>query len=383
MHLVIKLDEVLILKKYVVLLLVLVIFVMPIKVSAVSVSAKAAVVLNGDDGEVIFSKNDDQKLPMASTTKIMTGLLLCEYGNFEREITVTEKMLMVEGSSMGLLPGDKITLHDLLYGLMLASGNDAANVIAYVLGGSIDGFVNQMNQKAKELGLDNTHFATPSGLDADDHYTTAYELGILTLYAMKNAEFAKAVFCEKATLNYGNPPYKRSLTNHNKMLKMYDGAVGVKTGFTKKSGRCLVTAAKRDGKFVIAVTLNAPSDWSDHKKLLDYGFSQIKQTHYSPSIDCYNLPVINGKSEIFSVKIEPLTLNTLDTEDIKSEVFLPKFLYAPIEKGDCLGKVVYYQGKKVIFEKEILAQSDVAACEIPKNTVDIVFENFKHILRNI
>ena len=370
-------------KKYVVLLLVLVIFVMPIKVSAVSVSAKAAVVLNGDDGEVIFSKNDDQKLPMASTTKIMTGLLLCEYGNFEREITVTEKMLMVEGSSMGLLPGDKITLHDLLYGLMLASGNDAANVIAYVLGGSIDGFVNQMNQKAKELGLDNTHFATPSGLDADDHYTTAYELGKLTLYAMKNAEFAKAVSCEKATLNYGNPPYKRSLTNHNKMLKMYDGAVGVKTGFTKKSGRCLVTAAKRDGKFVIAVTLNAPSDWSDHKKLLDYGLSQIKQTHYSPSIDCYNLPVINGKSEIFSVKIEPLTLNTLDTEDIKSEVFLPKFLYAPIEKGDCLGKVVYYQGKKVIFEKEILAQSDVAACEIPKNTVDIVFENFKHILRNI
>ena len=215
--------------------------------NALAVSAKAAVVLCGDTGEVIFSKNENQKLSMASTTKIMTGLLLCEYGNFEREITVTKEMLRVEGSSMGLLAGDKVTLHDLLYGLMLASGNDAANVIAFVLGGSVDGFVQKMNQKAEDLGLENTRFATPSGLDDENHYTTALELAKLTRYALCNEEFAKVVACEKAPLNYGNPPYKRSLTNHNKLLKTYDGAVGVKTGFTKKSGRCLVGAAERDG----------------------------------------------------------------------------------------------------------------------------------------
>ncbi len=370
-------------KKYIVSVLVLAFLLLPFKASAVSVSAKAAVLLNGDNGEVIYSKNADAKLPMASTTKIMTGLLLCEYGNFEREITVTDKMLKVEGSSMGLLAGDKVTLHDLLYGLMLASGNDAANVIAYVIGGSLDGFVNKMNDKAKELGLKNTHFATPSGLDADDHYTTAYELGKLALYALQNEKFAEAVSCEKATLNYGNPPYKRTLTNHNKMLKMYDGAVGVKTGFTKKSGRCLVSAAKRDGKFVVAVTLNAPSDWQDHKALLDYGFSAIKQTQYSPIVDSYNLPVINGAQEALTVEIEPFTVNALETEDIESEVYLPKFLYAPIKNGERIGSVVYSQGGKIIGEKEILAHNSIPALEMQKSAKDIVIENFKHILRNI
>jgi len=371
------------LKKCIVAVLLLTFLLMPINVGAVSVSAKAAVLLNGDNGEVIYSKNADQRLPMASTTKIMTGLLLCEYGNFEREITVTAEMLRVEGSSMGLLPGDKVTLHDLLYGLMLASGNDAANVIAFVIGGSLDGFVQKMNDKARQLGLKNTHFATPSGLDADDHYTTAYELGKLALYALGNQEFAKAVACERATLNYGNPPYRRTLTNHNKMLKMYDGAVGVKTGFTKKSGRCLVTAAKRDGKFVVAVTLNAPSDWSDHKAMLDYGFSAIKQTQYSPMVDSYNLPVINGSKEALTVDIKPFTVNTLETEDIESQVYLPKFLYAPVNSGDKLGYIVYSQGGKTIGKKDIVSSHSISALESKKTVFDILIENFKHILRNI
>ena len=233
-------------KRLVSVLVVFLLVIIPLNVSALSTSAKAAVVLNGDDGEIIYSQNADMRLPMASTTKIMTGILLCEYGNFEKQITVTEEMLRVEGSSMGLLAGDRVTLHDLLYGLMLASGNDAANVIAFVLGGSLDGFVNMMNEKAKDLGLSDTHFATPSGLDAQDHYTTAYELAKITQYAMQNEDFAAAVSCEKTVLNYGNPPYKRSLTNHNKMLNLFDDAVGVKTGFTKKSGRCLVSAARKD-----------------------------------------------------------------------------------------------------------------------------------------
>ncbi len=370
-------------KRYITVVMVFALLLLPFNISAVTVSAKAAVVLNGDNGEVIYEKNANEQLSMASTTKIMTGLLLCEYGNFEREITVTQEMLMVEGSSMGLLAGDRVTLHDLLYGLMLASGNDAANVIAFVLGGSIEGFVEMMNQKAQELGLENTHFATPSGLDADDHYTTALELGKLAVYAMQNEEFAKAVASERAVLNYGNPPYRRSLTNHNKLLKMYDGAVGVKTGFTKKSGRCLVSAARRDGKLVVAVTLNAPNDWSDHITMLDYGLSAIKQTQFSPLVNSYNIPVINGESDTLTVDIEPFTVNSLETENIECEVYLPKFMYAPIKKGEILGNAVYTQNGKIIGEKQLLSKNDIAQEIGTKSGLRVVLENARYIFDNI
>ena len=356
---------------------------LPIKVDALSVSAKSAVVINGDNGEIIYSKNADQKMPMASTTKIMTGLLLCEYGNFEREITVTTEMLRVEGSSMGLLAGDKVTLHDLLYGLMLASGNDAANVIAFTVGGSLDGFVKMMNDKAKELGLKNTSFETPSGLDGENHYTTSFELAILTRHAMQNEDFAKAVSCESAALNYGNPPYRRTLNNHNKLLKMYDSAVGVKTGFTKKSGRCLVSAARKDGKYVIAVTLNAPSDWQDHKLLLDYGLSSIKQTHCSPPFESYNIPVVNGVKQSLTVKTTDYVVNSLDTENITCKVFLPQFLYAPVKMGDTVGSVVYYQNGKILASVPIKAESNIQLCYSEKNFLTSFFNNIKSILVNI
>lgn len=370
------------LKRLVSVLIIFVLVLIPLNVSALSTSAKAAVVLNGDNGEIIYSQNADTRLSMASTTKIMTGLLLCEYGNFQREITVTEEMLKVEGSSMGLLPGDRVTLHDLLYGLMLASGNDAANVIAFVLGGSLDGFVKMMNKKADDLGLVNTNFATPSGLDADDHYTTAYELAKIAHYAMQNDEFAKAVSSKKAVLNYGNPPYRRSLTNHNKMLNLFDGAVGIKTGFTQKSGRCLVSAAKRDGKFVIAVTLNDPNDWQDHQNMLEYGLSAIKQTEYSPKFASFNIPVINGDKNEITVNIEPITINSLETENITDTVYLPQFVYAPVSKNDVLGTVVYKQNGEILQEVEILANCDIKALKPLQKPIDKIIENFRIILQN-
>ncbi len=281
----------------------------PKAVAAIEVSAKAAVVINGDTGEVIYAKNMDQKLPMASTTKIMTGLLLCEGFDLNREITVTDQMVRVEGSSMGLVGGDKITLNDLLYGLMLASGNDAANVIAYILAGNPTDFAKMMNQKAKEIGLKNTNFVTPSGLDDEEHYTTAYDLALLTKYAMQNKTFAEVVGCKTATLCYGNPPYKRTLTNHNKLLKSFEGCVGVKTGFTKKSGRCLVSAAKREGKFVIAVTLNAPNDWQDHTQMLEYGISKIIQTEIAPKKQDYQISVIGGTKQKINLSVKPFIIN--------------------------------------------------------------------------
>ncbi|MBQ4119205.1 MAG: D-alanyl-D-alanine carboxypeptidase [Clostridia bacterium] len=371
-------------KRIAVILVFMLALVQPVKAeSNLSVSAKAAVLINGENGEVVFAKNSDQKMPMASTTKIMTALLLCEYGNFEKEITVTAEMLRVEGSSMGLLAGDKVTLHDLLYGLMLASGNDAANVIAFTVGGSIKGFVDMMNNKARELELVSTHFETPSGLDGDSHCTTAYELAMLTKYAMQNEEFSKAVSSKSATLNYGNPPYRRTLTNHNKLLKMYDGVVGVKTGFTKKSGRCLVSAAKRDGKFLIAVTLNAPSDWQDHKAMLDYGFTAIKQTNFSPLVNGYNIPVINGSSDGLFVEIEPLTINSLDTADIDCKIYLPQFLYAPVKTNEEVGKAVYMQGDKILTEKPILSKGDITSLNTTENALDSILKIFKTIIMNI
>ena len=353
-----------------------------IKVGAVSTSAKASILINGDTGEVIYEQNADERLPMASTTKIMTALLLCEKGNLEKEITVTDEMLRVEGSSMGLLAGDRVTLHDLLYGLLLASGNDAANVVAYTLGGTVNGFAGLMNKKAQELGLLNTHFVTPSGLDADGHYTTARDLAKLARIAMQNEDFAKATGSQSATLCYGNPPYKRTLTNHNKLLNNFDGAVGVKTGFTKKSGRCLVSAAKRDGKYVIAVTLNDGNDWQDHKNLLEYGLNQVSLAEIKPQKNNFKIPVINGEGDL-NVRIGAMTVSTLGEADFNCDVNLPNFLYAPIKKGEVIGSVVYRKNGKEIKRKEISAQENINLKKQKKRTFAIIKENLKHIFLSL
>jgi D-alanyl-D-alanine carboxypeptidase/D-alanyl-D-alanine carboxypeptidase (penicillin-binding protein 5/6) len=203
-------------KKFISVILVFCFVVCVCSVKTEALSAKSAVVISGDTGEIIYSYNCNQRLSMASTTKIMTGLILCERGNLDREIVVTREMVAVEGSSMGLRAGDTVTLRNLLYGLMLPSGNDAANAIAITLGGSIENFAFMMNKRAKEMGLTNTHFATPSGLDADSHYTTAYELSIITKHALNNAEFAKVAATNSIVLTYGGTDHY--LSNHNRLL---------------------------------------------------------------------------------------------------------------------------------------------------------------------
>lgn len=360
-------------KKYISVFLVLITVLVscPITVSALEVSAKAAVVICGDTGEVLYSKNAEKRLQMASTTKIMTGILLCEYSNLDRVITVTEEMVRVEGSSMGLLAGDKITLRDLLYGLMLASGNDAANTIAIVMAGTIRDFADLMNHKAEEIGLKNTNFVTPSGLDDEQHYTTAYDLALLTKYAMQNEDFASAVGSKSAALNFGNPPYRRTFTNHNKLLNSVDGCVGVKTGFTKKSGRCLVSAVKRDGKYVIAVTLNAPNDWQDHKNMLEYGLSKIIQTEISPQKGEYEIPVISGEADTLKVRIKPFLINSTQSEGFSCEIYLPGYIFAPIKKGEVIGKAVYKRNGEILSEQTITAESEIKLCKINKKNNSI------------
>lgn len=240
------------------------------------VSAKSAILINADDGRILYAKNENERRPMASTTKIMTALITLETAAVNNKVvTITDKMVRVEGSSMGLRPGDKLSLRALAEGMLLVSGNDAANSAAIAISGSDQAFAVLMNKRAKELNMTNTHFVTPSGLDDENHYTTAKDLAILAAAAMHNPDFAEIASQKVMAVQFVNPDQTRKLKNHNKLLSMYDGCIGVKTGFTKKSGRCLVSSAQRNGVNLIAVTLNDPDDWKDHQKLLDYGFSKI------------------------------------------------------------------------------------------------------------
>lgn len=315
---------------------------------------------------------------MASTTKIMTALLLCELGgDLSTEIVTTREMVTVEGSSMGLQVGDTVSYHDLLYGMMLASGNDAANTVAIALGGSVSGFAGMMNNRAKEMGLKSTHFVTPSGLDADEHYTTAYELALIAKEAMANERFFEAAASRSARLCYGNPPYNRTLTNHNKLLKMYDDIVGVKTGFTKKSGRCLVSASKKDGKLVIAVTLNDPNDWLDHRSLLDLGLSLIESKVFSPPQDEVCIYGTNG--EKIALSLPSATMNVTKNSTVNYVINLPSFIYSPTKKGEQVGNVRFYCNGNLVNESPITITKEI---NHKTKKFKLYFEIFKSLLLN-
>ena len=206
------------------------------------VGASAAIVMEAQSGEVLFAQNIHEQLPMASTTKIMTALLTLERQDLQEEFTVDDTAILTEGTSMGLQKGDTVTLYALAVGMLLSSGNDAAGAAAVRLCGSLADFAREMNRRAASLGMNNTHFVTPSGLDAEDHYSTAYDMALLARAALQNPLFAEIVAARRLTVWYGQPPYARSLLNHNRLLSLYGDAIGVKTGFTKKAGRCLVSA---------------------------------------------------------------------------------------------------------------------------------------------
>ncbi|MCQ2455561.1 MAG: D-alanyl-D-alanine carboxypeptidase [Clostridia bacterium] len=364
-------------KKIIVFILVGVIFCGVNRVSGLS--AKSCVVINGDTGDIIYAENADISLPMASTTKIMTALLLCEYGNLDKEITVTRQMVLVEGTSMGLMPEDRISLKDLLYGMMLCSGNDAANAVAVVLGGSTEKFAEIMNKRAKELSLNSTSFATPSGLDAENHFTTAYELALITREAFKHKEFRNAVSSKTATVCFGNPPQKRKITNHNKLLRMYDDVIGVKTGFTRKSGRCLVSASNKDGKFVIAVTLNDPNDWQDHRRLLNIGISAVdKKTVYKRF---FETKIIGADKKSVKTEAKGFSVCAKKEQKITREIYAPKFCYAPIRQGETVGYAVFYCDNKEISRQNLRAQNNINAKKITK--FEKTFQNLFCIFRGI
>ena len=323
------------------------------------ISAVSAVLIEAQTGTVLYEKNAHEHRAMASTTKIMTALLTIEAGNLDREFTVDPLAIRVEGTSMGLQEGDRVSRRDLLYGILLPSGNDAANSAAVSVSGSIPEFVKLMNSKAAELGLSDTHFVTPSGLDADGHYTTALDLARLTAYAMQDETFREVVRCRSAEVEFGNPPYKRTLYNSNKMLARYEGAIGVKTGFTDNARRCLVSAAERDGVTLIAVTLNAGDDWNDHTKMLDYGFSQVRA--YPLELGCDTRVPVAGTGQSVGVYSheETLALTPQQRTKLTRRVMLPAFVYGTVDKGDKLGEIQFFLDGELVKSCPLYSDSTV------------------------
>lgn len=321
------------------------------------VSAESAILIETSTASIVGMKNADQRMPMASTTKIMTALVAIEHGNIAKTVSISPGAVGVEGSSVYLYEGERLTLEDLIYAMMLESANDAAAAIAIEVGGSLEGFAEMMNQKAKELGLKNTHFTNPHGLDNEEHYTTARDLATIALAAMQNETFKSIVSTYKRTIPLNETEGVRLLINHNKLLKGYNGAVGIKTGYTKKSGRCLVSAAEKDGVGFICVTLNAPDDWQDHARMLDFGFSIFESRLLCGDGEfSYTLPVVGGdKDYVTVVNRGELRAVIKLGGNIECRTELPHFAYAPINEGDAVGRLVYIMDGKVIAEAPLYA----------------------------
>lgn len=284
---------------------------------------------------MLYSHEANHPLPIASITKIMTGLLAVERCDLNAEVVIRSEWLGTEGSNMGLRAGDVRSVKELLYGLMLASGNDAAVALACYMAGDVPTFVRWMNDRAAELGMNDTCFQNPHGLTQKGHRSTARDMGILACAAMENACFAEVAACRNAEVD-GIP-----LRNHNRMLWDYPGALGVKTGYTEAAGRTLVSCAEREGMTLICVTLNDPMDWLDHTALLDWGFDNY--TVVRPEQQSWTVPVISGqKNQLILQPAEAKCVPVPLSASLEWKAELPRFVYAPCEKGAVAGRAVLY-----------------------------------------
>ena len=328
------------------------------------VNAEAAVVMDADSGRLLYAQNPDKRLANASTTKIMTALLTLEQPDQDRYFTVDSDAIQVEGTTMGLQPGDSVTLHQLAAGMLLPSGNDAANAAAVEIAGSEEAFVRLMNQRAAELGLENTQYRNSSGLDAEGHYSSARDLATLAAHALENEDFADIVSKQEIRMAFGNPPYNRSLYTTNKLLERYPYAIGVKTGYTDDAGLCLVTAAETDGTRLIIVTLNGKDDVNTHMRLYEHFFPLLARVDLSGFTEGLSVPVTGGTRDSVAAvpAAEPeAALLEREYDELTREVELPQFVYAPVQAGQVLGEIRLLSGDKVVWQSALVADSDVPA----------------------
>lgn len=338
------------------------------------INSRAYVVIDRNSNRILCGKNETQKRKMASTTKIMTALVILEKGNLDQTIEISKKAANTGGSRLGLKTGDKVTVHDLLYGLMLRSGNDAAVALAEYAGGDIAQFSTLMNQKAEELGLTNTHFETPHGLDSDEHYTTAYELALLANEAMKNKTFATIVGTKTITITING--YPKALNNTNELLGNLAGVYGIKTGFTNGANRCLVTACQRDNLDIICVVLGADTKkcrTTDSIKLIEYTFNNFKlvnvqeqlQKEFASWKQSADFSIEKGLLDEPETTFNPLPYSYLPIrkdliDDLRVTIDYDPFQKAPLPAGEIIGKIRLQEGnEKVIAETDIINVNEI------------------------
>ena len=374
-------------KKLRIILLVLILLVCLIPTSLISTSqlkVEAAPSYKGmcvlaNDNKVLYEYNKDVKLPMASTTKIITAIVTLENcDDLDKLITVADESVGIEGTSIYLRKNEQISIRNLLYGLILASGNDAATALAYEIGGSEEKFVEMMNDFVKRLGLTNTQLKNPHGLDADGHYTSAYDLAAITNYALNNETFLEIVSTKTKVLNEGEPNV-RYLRNKNKLLFSEEGCIGVKTGFTDNAGRCLVNACERDGMRVVSVVLNCGPMFEECDRLNNLAFNEYElKTFVEPYGFVGNVNVVDGdKNEISVATIKGFStvIKKSEAENYRVEFDVPESVTAPISKSDKIGKVTVFYKDEIIYEDSVYSTSEIENINL-KHKIDNIMENW-------
>ena len=298
-------------------------------------STQTGILLHADTGAVLWEKDADRKMGIASTTKIMTALVALEEGTLTDTVTIRPEWTAVEGSSMYLKPGQIYTLEELLYGMMLSSGNDAATAVACHIAGDEAAFAGKMNEKAKALGLTGTSFENPHGLDGEAQYSTARDLAALTVCAMENPDFARIVGTRSTQIR------NETFVNHNKLLWRCEGVLGVKTGYTKASGRTLVSCCERGGTRYVCVTLNDPEDWKDHQALYDWAYDACSYRVVMAKAESVCLPVVSASGEKTQVyPVQDVQVLTMPGDNIEREYYLPRFVFPGIKAGEKAGYLI-------------------------------------------
>ncbi len=345
-----------------------------------NISASAYVLYCPQNGRVILSKNENERKKPASTTKLMTSLITLEYASRGNEnVTFTEEMA-AEGSSMYLEYGDTVKLSDLAAGMMMCSGNDAANAAAIAISGSKEKFSELMNSRARQIGMKNTHFVTPSGLDDDNHYSTAYDLALLMAEALKSSELAELISQKSATVNFIKPDNKHiTYSNHNRLLSLCADCIGGKTGYTTAAGRCLVSAARKDNLTLICVTLDDKNDWNDHISLYNRGFSSYGCYKSADSGFVSKVPVAGGESDYVQVRGEKdceLVLPKNELDNIERRIILDSFLFAPVKQGEKVGEIEYTKNGKTLCRVNLTVQDGSEYKKADKGLFEFIKEIF-------
>ncbi len=345
----------------------------------IKINSRSAVIYDRKSKKIIWGKQENTKRPMASTTKIMTAIIVLENTNLNEIVTVSKKAGGTGGSRLGLKAGDRVSINDLLYGLLLVSGNDSAVALAEYIGGSVEGFADMMNKKAEELNLKDTHFVTPHGLDMQEHYTTAFELAQMADYALNIKKFAEIVNTKTATISINGK--QKNLKNSNELLGNLYGVNGVKTGFTNGANRCLVTSVDRDGMNIITVVLGADTKkdrTNDSKKLIEYAYKNyeiyslkedIKEKYEEwKNINEKRIDIIKGKETNVSTNLEEIDnyyipIKKMEKEDIEIKIFNLKEIKAPLQKNSYIGKLCVYLNKEKVMELNITTAKEIEALD--------------------